>query len=169
MLNITHCQTTAYHSEANSAVKRLHGILKDALRACAAAANWAQELPWVLLGLGAQPREDTGLSAAEAVFETPIVLQNEFLHGEEFSVDNICNNLSKTSDAPAISLSNKRNSSRLLLEELPAPTPRSLRLSPPRRCHPPFQRPYNNPCTVLRHGPHSFTIRVGSREEIVSS
>jgi hypothetical protein len=89
MLNITHRQTTAYHPEANCAVERLHYCLKDALRARTATATWAKELLWVLLGLPAQPREDTGLSLAEAVFGTPIFLPNEFLHGEEISVDNI--------------------------------------------------------------------------------
>jgi hypothetical protein len=39
-------------------------------------ATWAKEIPWVLLGLRAQPREDTGLSPAEAVFGAPIVLPN---------------------------------------------------------------------------------------------
>jgi transposase InsO family protein len=51
MLNIAHHQTTAYHPESNSAVERLHRRLKDALRARAAAASWADELPFVLLGL----------------------------------------------------------------------------------------------------------------------
>jgi hypothetical protein len=60
MLNISHKQTTAYHPESNGAVERLHHRLKDALCACAAAATWSQELPFVLLRLRAQPREDTG-------------------------------------------------------------------------------------------------------------
>jgi transposase InsO family protein len=81
MINITNYQTTAYHPEANGIVERLHRRLKDELYACAAAATWAEELPWLLLGLYAQPREDTDLFPAEAVFETPIVLPNEFLHG----------------------------------------------------------------------------------------
>jgi hypothetical protein len=85
MLNNMHRQTTAYHPEANSAVE----ILKDTLRAHAAAATWVEELPWVLLGLHSQPREDTGLSPAAAVFGTPIVMLNEFFNGEEFNVDNI--------------------------------------------------------------------------------
>jgi hypothetical protein len=79
MLNISHRQTTAYHPESNGAVKRLHCCLKDALHARAAAVTWSEELPFVLLGLRAQPREDTGLSPAEAVFGTPIVLPNDFL------------------------------------------------------------------------------------------
>jgi transposase InsO family protein len=68
MLHISHKQTTAYHPELNGAVERLHRHLKDALCACSAAATWSEELPSVLLGFRAQPREDTGLSPAEAVF-----------------------------------------------------------------------------------------------------
>jgi hypothetical protein len=43
MLNIAHRQTTAYHPESNGAVERLHRRLKDALRARAAAATWADD------------------------------------------------------------------------------------------------------------------------------
>jgi hypothetical protein len=50
-------------------------------------ATWAKELPFVLLSLRAQPREDTGLSPAEAVFGPPIALPIEFLQGDEFPVD----------------------------------------------------------------------------------
>jgi transposase InsO family protein len=41
-LNIMHCQMTAYHPEANGAVKRLHRRLKNALRARATAATWTE-------------------------------------------------------------------------------------------------------------------------------
>jgi hypothetical protein len=78
MLNISHKQTTAYHPESNGAVERLHRRLKDALCACTAAATWFEELPFVLLGLRAQLREDTGISPSEAVFGAQIVLPNEF-------------------------------------------------------------------------------------------
>ncbi len=96
MLNISHKQTTAYHPESNRAVERLHRRLKDALRAHAAAATWSEELPFVFLGLRAQPREDIGLSPAEAVFDAQIVLPNEFLQNDEFSVDVIVKKCSKT-------------------------------------------------------------------------
>jgi transposase InsO family protein len=89
MLHISHRQTKAYHPESNGAVKRLHRRLKEVLRACTAAATWSKELPFVLLGLHPQPREDTDLSPAEAVFGTPSVLPNEFLQGDEFNVDEI--------------------------------------------------------------------------------
>jgi hypothetical protein len=89
MLNITHCQTTAYHPESNGADKIFHRRLKDALCARTAATPWANEILWVLLGLRAQPREDTGLSPAEAVFCSPIVLPNEFLQGDEIFIGTI--------------------------------------------------------------------------------
>jgi hypothetical protein len=41
------------------------------------------------IGLRAQPRKDTGLSPAEAVFGAQIVLPNKFLQNDEFSVDTI--------------------------------------------------------------------------------
>ncbi len=100
MLNIMHRQMTACHPKANAAVERLHCCLKDVLLACAIAATWTEELPCVLFRLSAQPREDTGLSHAEAVFGTPVVLPNVFLHGEEISVDMYTMFL-KTLDAPA--------------------------------------------------------------------
>jgi hypothetical protein len=78
MLNIAHRQTTAYHPESNGAVKRLHRRFKDALRARAAAATWADELPFVLLSLQAQPREDTGLSQLKPFLEPQLSCQMSF-------------------------------------------------------------------------------------------
>jgi hypothetical protein len=84
MLNKTHHQTTAYHPESNGAVKRLHHRRRDALHARTAGATVAEEIPWVLLGLRAQPREDIGLSLAEAVFNALIVLPNYFCKETKF-------------------------------------------------------------------------------------
>jgi hypothetical protein len=78
MLSISHRQTTAYHPEVNGAVQGLHHRLMDVLSAWAAAAAWAEEIPWVLLGQRSQPREDTVLSPAEAVYEICLVLPNGF-------------------------------------------------------------------------------------------
>jgi hypothetical protein len=99
MLNIAHRQMTTYHPESNGAVERLHPRLKEALRARAAAATWAEELPFVLLSLPAQRREDTGLSPAESVYGAPIVLPNEFLQCDE--LDSIIKNSKNTLDRRA--------------------------------------------------------------------
>jgi hypothetical protein len=168
MLNISHKQTTADHPEWNGAVERLHRRLKDALRTRAAAATWSEELPFVLLGLRAQPREDTGLSLAEAVFGAQIVLPNEFLQNNELSVDTIVKNFSKTLHVSAPSLP-RRNSSTDLPSELPAEL-----LSAPLVwvCRgglvPPLKPLYDGPYAVPRRGPCSFTIRVGSWDEVVA-
>ena len=55
-------------------VERLHRRLKDALRAHCSGLNWADHLPWVLLGLRTAPREDTGLSPAQAVLGCNLAL-----------------------------------------------------------------------------------------------
>jgi transposase InsO family protein len=69
-----HKLTTAFHPQANGAVERFHRRLKDSLRARLASSDWPQHLPWVMLGLRAAPREDSGLSAAELVFGAPLSL-----------------------------------------------------------------------------------------------
>jgi transposase InsO family protein len=124
MLHISHHQTTAYHPESNGAVERLHRCLKDALRARAVTATWSEELPFVLLGLRAQPRGDTGLSLAEAVFGTQIVLPNEFMQGDKFLLMKLSKKLKKflkTLDALPFSLPRHNSSTQLLAELLRAP------------------------------------------------
>ncbi len=122
----------------------------------------------MLLRLRAQPRVDTGLSPAEAVSGTPIVLPNEFLLNEERPVDAIIKNFSKILSVPAVSLP-RHNSSAQLPDKLPGDL-----LSAPlvwvRRggVIPPLQPLYDGPYTVLRRGPRSFTIRVGSRDEVIA-
>jgi hypothetical protein len=168
MLNISHKQTTAYHPESNGAVQKLHYRLKDELRTRATTATWSEELPFVLLVLRAQRRDDTGLSPAEAVFGAQIVLPNEFLQNDELSVDAIIQTFSKTLHVSAPSLP-RHNSSTDLPSELPAEL-----LSNPLiwvcwdGIIPPLQPLYDGPYTVLRRGPRSFIIRVGSRDEVVA-
>jgi hypothetical protein len=167
ILNIRHRQTTAYHPEANGLVERLHRRLKDALKARAAAANWSEEVHWVLLGLRAQPREDNGLSPAEAVYGSPLVLPSEFLKNDECSVDSIVQKF-KNIDAPVFPLP-RHNCSRDLPDELPADLA-AARLVWVRRdaVRAPLQRPYDGPFTVVARSPRAFTIRIGTRDEIIS-
>jgi hypothetical protein len=158
MLNISHQQTTAYHSESNGVVERLHRRLKDVLHTCTAAATWSEELLFVLLGLRTQPREDNGLSPAEAVFGAPIVLPDEFLQTEEISVDSIIKTFPKTLDAPASSL--PRHNSGI---QLPSKLQAELLSAPLIWVHrggvvPPLHLLYDGRYAILRHGPRSFTI-----------
>jgi hypothetical protein len=112
--------------------------------------------------------EDAGLSPAKAVFGAQIVLPNEFLQIDELSVDTIVKKFSQTLHVSAPSLPRHHSST-----ELPSELPAEL-LSTPlvwvRRggLVPPLQLLYDGPYAVLRRGPRSFTIRVGSRDEVVA-
>jgi hypothetical protein len=121
----------------------------------------------VLLGLQ-QPREDNGLSPAESVFGAPIVLPNEVLQSDEIAVDSILNNFQRTVDTPVSAFSLPRhNCSSGLPSELPAELLSAclvwVRRSGP---VPLLQLLYNGPYAVIRRSGRSFTLQVGSREEI---
>jgi hypothetical protein len=168
MLNISYKQIASYYPELNSEVLRLHHRLKDLLHSHAASATWSEELPFVLLGLKAQLREETGLSPAEAVFGAQIVLPNEVLQNDELSLETIVKNFSKTLHVSAPSLP-RHNSSTDLPSELPA----ELLSAPLVWVHrggivPPLQPLYDSLYAVLPHSPRSFTIRVGSQDEVVA-
>jgi transposase InsO family protein len=71
--------TKPYHLQSNGAVERFHRRLKDVLLAHFAGSDWMDHLPWVMLGLRAAPRKDSGISAAELVYGAPLVLPGQFL------------------------------------------------------------------------------------------
>ncbi len=53
LLNIQHSPMTAYHPQSNGLVEQFHRRLKEALWSRAAAADWQDHLPWVMLGIRA--------------------------------------------------------------------------------------------------------------------
>ncbi len=122
----------------------------------------------MLLSLRAQPREDTGLFPAEAVFGAPIIVPNEFLKGDEIPVDSISKNFRKSLDAPTFSLP-RHNSSCQLPSELPADL-LSACLVWVRHSGvvPPLHPLYDSPYAVLCWGPCTFTFQVGQQEEIIA-
>jgi hypothetical protein len=93
--------TTAYHPQSNGLVKSFHRWLKEALRARLAGADWPQHLPWVLLGLRAAPREDSGISAAELVYGCPLSLPGQFITAAEPPPDTFVSQL--RSSLPCVS------------------------------------------------------------------
>jgi hypothetical protein len=78
-LGIRHKLTTAFHPQVNGAVECFHRKLKDALQAWLAGNGWFSHLPWVMLGLRAVPREDSGISAAKIVFGMLLMLPGPIL------------------------------------------------------------------------------------------
>ncbi len=82
-LGIVHSPTTSFHPQSNGIVERFHRQLKVSLRARLAGTDWFHHLPLVLLGLRSVPREDSSVSASEALFGSPLVLPGEFLDTPE--------------------------------------------------------------------------------------
>ena len=74
---VQHITTTAYHSQAIGMVERIHRTLKAALCARGGAAAWKDHLLWVLLGIWAAPREETGVLAAEAALQQQLVVPGQ--------------------------------------------------------------------------------------------
>jgi transposase InsO family protein len=86
-LGVKHVLTTAYHPQVNGLVERMHRRLKEALRACGGA-TWVQDLVWVLLGLRATPKEDSGVAPADLVLGAQLVLPCQFLGAPESDFNN---------------------------------------------------------------------------------
>ncbi len=76
-VGIKHIMTTAYHPQSNGMVERVHRQLKAALRSRNCGADWAEHLPWALMGIRAAPKDDTGVSSAELVYGCKMVLPGE--------------------------------------------------------------------------------------------
>jgi transposase InsO family protein len=78
-LGIKHTMSTTFNPQSNDLVQRAHRSLKDALKARLAGSEWVSHQPWVLLGLRAAPREDSGISAAKMVFGALLTLPGPWL------------------------------------------------------------------------------------------
>jgi len=169
-LHIQHSLTTAYHPESNGMLERIHRRLKDALRARATGPSWVADLPWVLLHLRAAPREDTGLSPAEALYGSPLVLPGQFLEAPEdpspkFFAD-LRSSIAASNPAPA-----RHNVSEK--ERQPSVLPSSLLQAEfvlVRRdsVRPPLSPLYDGPYKVLQRSQHFFKIQMGERSDNVS-
>ena len=144
-------------------VERAHRQMKDSLKARMAGPAWPDHLPWVLLGLRAAPKEDSGISSAELVLGAPLVLPGQLLDAPE----------------PPATVFLEHVRSPLLL-----PPTRPLKQNPPaaptallqaqfvyiRRggSTPPLVPPYTGPYAVISRGEKTFTLQVGDTAETVS-
>ena len=83
LLNITHSRTRSFHPQSNSLVERFLCSLKSSLIARLAGPDWFNHLHLVLLGLWSVPHDDSGFSAAVALYGDPLCLPGEFLDSDE--------------------------------------------------------------------------------------
>ena len=160
--------TTAFHPQANGMVERFHRDLKAALRARLTGPNWADQLPWVLLGLRTTPRKDLNASSAELVFGATLTVPGDFIAPPSDTV------------AAAEFLRNLREDVNLL-----RPTPVSRHGPTPIHAptsldnaafvfvrhdshRGPLQRVYDEPFRVVNRGPKTFLLDIGGRPTKVS-
>ncbi|GFO32205.1 Pol polyprotein [Plakobranchus ocellatus] len=154
--------TTAYQPQSNGLVERLHRSLKAALKARLQGPNWADELPWILLGLRTAPKEDIGSSAAELVYGTPLTVPGEFIDPSAKCVpsgiarDSCYTNIKNLSPwLYPLFIITYRHSHISLLDS------KFVFIGP-------LQHLYGGPFQVVAPGDKTFRVMVGDREEIIS-
>jgi transposase InsO family protein len=106
-LGMKHILTSVFHPQSNGIIERFHRQLKEALRARQCGSAWAEHVPWVLLGLRCAPMEESSISAAEAVYKTPLVLPSQLkpLSGQAHGLPLPCSPPSSSSSASPASRS----------------------------------------------------------------
>jgi cleavage and polyadenylation specificity factor subunit 1 len=169
LLQIKHVKTTAYHPQSNGVLERVHRTLKAALRARAAGTRWCKELPWVLLGMRAAPRDSNGVSAAEHVYGTQLVLPGQFLNTPA-AAEQLPEHVRATLDGfQPVHTRHDGNQ-----QKKPTVPPEELMLSEyvlVRRDGPkgPLDRPYDGPFKVLQRSAQFLKLQMGEAQEVVST
>ncbi|GFO14024.1 Pol polyprotein [Plakobranchus ocellatus] len=162
-------RTTSYHPQSNGLVERLHRTLKAAFKARLQGPNWADEVPWILLGLRTAPKEDIGSSAAELVYETPLTVPGEFIDPSAKCVpsgiarDSCYTNIKNLLPLPTVH--HNLSAQSYVHKSLRNPKFVFIRHDGHRD---PLQRPYDGPFQVVAPGDKTFRVMVGDREEIIS-
>jgi hypothetical protein len=163
-LGIKHVMSTAFHPQSNSLVERAHLRIKDAIKARLAGPQWTEHLQWVLLGLPAAPREDSGVSAAELVYGAPLTLPGQLLSTAEpppqFFVEQLRSAVPCVATRPFAAAEESRSLPALfkathVYVKSPAAAPA---LSPA----------YRGPYLVHRRSDKFFILRIGGRYDAIS-
>ena len=161
--------TTAYHPQANGLVERFHRDLKASLRARLEANGeaWADQLPWVLLGLRTVVKADLKASSAELVFGAPITVPGDFV-GPPTDVDaaevlgQLREEIQRLRPVPTSRHGQQRT-------HMPVDLDQANFVYIRRDGHKaPLQRPYDGPFRVLERGPKTFLVELGGRTDTIS-
>jgi hypothetical protein len=167
-LQIKHITTSAYHPQSNGMIERFHRQLKEALRSRQCGTAWAEHVPWVMLGLRAAPKEESGVSAAEAVYAQPLMLPNQFQPPEDQAPPQSPQQLSPPLSLPVADSVRPRTYAEVVaapLKQLREADFVYIRRGPSGG---PFSPPYSGPYKVLVKKDKVFDVQVGTRVESVS-
>jgi hypothetical protein len=167
-VGVKYIMTTAYHPQSNGMVERVHRQLKAALRSRDCGADWAEHFPWVLMGIRAGPKDDTGISSAELVYGCSMVLPGE-LQGPSPPITDGA--LAAPSLLPLhdTRLAQRRRHLRSGGEQLPQSLQQAEYVYVRRGyCGKPRAPVYSGPYRVLRRSPKYFVLKVGGEDQSYS-
>ena len=162
-LGIAHRLTTAYHPQANGMVERFHRQLKEALCSRECGPAWVAHLPWVLLGLRAAPKEDSGVSAAELVYGDQLKLPGQPRVAGQPPPFGGATSPEVLGPLPTRQL--RASEEVKIPKELENATHVYVRRG---AAAPPLTPPYEGPYVVRRRRPKTFDLFIGGRLETVS-
>ncbi len=166
LLNIQHSPTTAYFPQSNGLDERFHRPLTDALRSRAAATDWHDHLPWVLLGIRTAFREDSEFSPAEAVYGSQLVLPGQFINTAKSPSLSFLRELQTTMTGRPPPPAQRAPAPSALPEELLLASSVLVRRD---GAQPPLSPIYDGPYTVLERSTHFFLLEMGDRTDKVST
>ncbi|KAJ8722681.1 hypothetical protein PYW07_003861 [Mythimna separata] len=166
-LGIERTRTTAYHPQANGIIERHRRTLKTALTARLQNSSWTNELPTVMLGLRATIKNDTDVSAAEALYGQSLRLPGEMI-GEK-----ITKYTQSHYEDVITSAMKKLNAAHINTDRRTTYIPRLLRTcshvfvrnDAVRR---PLTPTYNGPHRVLQRNDKTYTIQADGKTKTIS-
>ena len=166
-LHIDHQTTTAYHPQSNGIIERFHRTLKAALRAKCQSANWARELPLILLGLRSAPRETDAISCFERTFGVPPILPGDFWSSAEVPNPEFLTDFQRIleSSVPPRTRPN-RTVTPAVPDQLASCKFVFVRVDSSGR--PPLAPLYTGPFLVLERNHSTFKIQVGTRTDVIN-
>ncbi len=160
-------RTTAYNPQSNGLCERFHRDMKAALTSLTGS-DWADRLPWVMLGLRSAPKEDLQASSAELVYGQPLRVPGEFFPdaAAPWSVASHCAVSRDIADAfVPIPTSHHGLRQSYVPKDLPSAKYVFIRHDGHRT---PLRPPYDGPFRVLVGGSKNFVVDMGGRPERVA-
>jgi len=161
----THLRTTAYHSEANGMIERLHRQIKAAIR-CHETEVWTTVLPIIMMEIRAAWKEDLKATSAELVFGEPIKLPGQFIEERVTSTpESVVGKLRKMMQELRPTLRRHGRKTTFVFKDMETTKEVFVRQDMLTKA---LQSPYEGPYEVISRGDKIFKIRVNGKTVAVA-